>query len=107
MDKHDEAMPNNGVVATLPAESVEKTAEKPVIRLTASELRRFYTFAERKIELEQIIVASQLAMTEAAVELKEVNARYAAIQGNVSARFGFTGPFQVTPDGVVIPLAKP
>lgn len=85
----------NGVVTSEPSDT-------PVRRVTDSEKRRLYTFAERKLQLEQQIVAAQLVATESAIELKDVNAKYAAVQQEIAARFEIAGTFQVTPDGVVI-----
>lgn len=90
----------NGIVTSAPS-------DKPVLRLSQSELRRFYTFAERKQQLEQQIIAAQLVLTDSAGELKDVNAKFTAIQQEVATRFGITGPYNVTPQGIIdIPEAS-
>src|SRR5579872_4419340 len=84
--------------------------DRPVLRITAEEVKSITRLHEERAECQQTIVAATVAIDEAtekrrdaSLRLRKLAPKIESAEKLIAAKFGIAGPFVLTPDGVVIP----
>jgi|SRR5579872_5580468 len=89
---------------------VPMTEEKKQMRVSPSEAKKIIRMHEDRTECQAIIIAATLSIddaterrNEASIKLRQLGPQIEGAEKAILERFGLTGPYTLTPDGLVIP----